>query len=286
MKYEISQGQYTEFLNTFTRTQQQARVASDISTDVIANIFVMTNTSAVQNRNVIVCPASGNGTTAPIDFSCTRPDRACNFLSWMDGCAYMDWAGLRPMSELEFEKICRGPLTPVADEFAWGTTNVISATTISGSENGTETITTPNANCNAMTSTLTGGDGGLGPLRCGIFAKISTTREQAGATYYGVMDMSGSVREKCVIVGNSTGRLFDGLHGDGILSTLGNANTSNWPGLISGEITGATGSIHRGDFRISDRSSAVFSQLFLRLSHNGFRGVRTSQVGTLSPNNK
>jgi len=40
---------------------------------------------------------------------------ACNLLSWWDGAKFAAWAGLRPMSELEYEKACRGPLKPVPD---------------------------------------------------------------------------------------------------------------------------------------------------------------------------
>jgi hypothetical protein len=292
MKYETSQGQYTEFLNTLTRWQQSTRVASDISGDAVTNIYVMSNSATLQNRNRIICPASGNGTTQPIVFSCDRQDRGCNYLNWMDGAAYMDWAGLRPMTELELEKTCRGPLTPVADEYAWGSTTIAYPVTISGTENGTEYITTTNANCCYSVVAFTGGDGGAGPLRCGIFAKLSTTREQAGATYYGVMEMSGSDNERTVTVGNTTGRLFDGLHGNGQLNVNGNANVSNWPGLVSGEVTGATGSNSRmGNWnnissylRISDRWQGAWSSS-VRLGYHGFRGVRTSEVATMRPNN-
>ena len=174
MKYEISQGAYTDFLNTLTRTQQQTRVASIINTDAITNIYVMSNSSTIQDRNVISCPPSGNGTVPPVVFSCSRIDRACNFLAWMDGAAYMDWSGLRPMTELEFEKVSRGTLPAVADEYAWGTIVYVPGTNISGPENGTETITNPGANVN-NNGPFTGGDGGIdGPLRSGIFAKIST----------------------------------------------------------------------------------------------------------------
>jgi hypothetical protein len=289
MKYEISQGAYTDFLNTLTRTQQQTRVASFILSDAVANVYVMSSSSSIQDRNVITCPASGNGTLPSIIFSCSRSDRACNFLSWMDGAAYMDWSGLRPMTELELEKTCRGPLTPLADEFAWGTLVYIAGTNISGPENGTETITNAGANVN-NNGPLIGGDGGFdGPLRCGIFAKISTTREQAGATYYGVMEMSGSVWERAVGVGNSTGRLFNGLNGDGTLSSLGNANVTNWPGLVSSEVSGATGSNMRCGAgsttltRTSDRTYGNYNTT-VRSFLNGFRGVRIDPLGgTLNP---
>lgn len=282
MKYEISQGQYTEFLNTLTRAQQFRRVETNISTDVITNIYVMSNTPTNSIRNVIICPGSGNGTTQPINFTCSRNDRACNLIGWTDGCAYMDWAGLRPMTELEYEKICRGPITPVADEFAWGTILFVGGTTLGGSENGTETITTANANANNW-GFFSGGDGGLGPLRCGIFAKVSTTRAQSGATYYGVMEMSSNLQERTVSTGSITGRLFDGLNGNGTLSVLGNANVTNWPDVngsgMRGRVTG-TGA------RTSDRIWACALD-GTRQNSWGFRGVRFDPFGgTLSPNNK
>ena len=51
-------------------------------------------------------------------------DIACNFLNWADGAAYADWAGLRPMTELEYVKASRGTRSPVVNEYAWSTTNL------------------------------------------------------------------------------------------------------------------------------------------------------------------
>lgn len=50
-----------------------------------------------------------------------RPDgrmkhTGIRWLSWADSAAYMSWAGLRPMTELEYEKAMRGSRTPVPDE--------------------------------------------------------------------------------------------------------------------------------------------------------------------------
>jgi len=298
MKYAITQGQYTDFLNTLTRTQQKKRVASDISGDAVPLFYVMTVSNTVVARNRITCPPTGNGTVNPVVFSCDRQDRECNYLSWMDGAAYMDWAGLRPISDLEFEKLSRGPLLPVAGEYAWGNTTIVCATTISGSENGTETITNLNANCVCNNPFLNGGDGNYGMLRAGIFATSTSTRILAGATYYGIMDISGGIEERTVTIGDVAGRIFNGSHGDGTLSSLGNANTLNWPGLVSGEITTSIGSGSRGGnyvfaipssnyaLTISNRQSASFSESS-RAGHRGFRGCKTAPVGTLlKPFNK
>jgi formylglycine-generating enzyme required for sulfatase activity len=296
MKYEISQGQYTEFLNTLSRWKQRSRVASDISGDAVTNIYVMSNTSTISYRNVITCPASGNGTVQPLVFSCSRPDRASNYISWMDGCAYLDWAGLRPMTELEIEKASRGPLTPIPGEFAWGTTLGVSAgMTISGTENGTEYILNPLNNINCDNITFSGGDGGNGPLRCGIFASVTwaITRERAGATFYGIMEMSGNIYERSVTVGNSTGRGFTGSHGNGQLSINGYSDNSDWPGYNSGEITGALGSNYRmGSWGFNNSYSQISERTWgayngpPRTDYNGIRGVRTSLLGTMNPQKK
>lgn len=290
MKYEISQGQWVDFLNTLTRIQQNSRTGSDVSTDVITNVYVMSNTSSISYRCDITCPGTGNGTTNPITFTASRPDRACNWLSWADGLAYADWAGLRPMTELEYEKICRGPET-AGNEYAWGNTTITAATTISGTENGTETITNDNANCCYGGNTFTGGDGGQGPLRCGIFATSSSNRQQSGASYYGVMELSGNLWERFITVAKycwngtwiATGvSSFDGQHGDGVLTTDGFANVTNWPSpTVTSENT-AIGSSYRGGgwsdgaagLCVSDRYSAAAPYAYRR-QHDGFRLSRT-----------
>ncbi len=276
MKYEISQGQYVDFLNTLTRTQQNTRTETSVSTDEITNIYVMSNTSSISYRQTITCPSSGNGTTYPITFSASVPNRACNYLNWVDGAAYSDWAGLRPMTELEFEKACRGDQTVVAGEHAWGSTSITAATTINGIENGTETITNSGANCCYDLKTFSGGDGGLGPLRCGIFATGSSTREQSGASYYGIMELSGNLHERPVTLGNDTGRLFTGTNGNGVLDVNGNADVDYWPG------TAASGSGFRGAgwyssatyLLVSSRNYAASGNVY-RYKYYGFRAVRT-----------
>lgn len=241
MKYEITQGQYTDFLNTLTRNQQNYRTETDVSTDDISEIYVMSGQSIEVYRNTITCPSSNNGTTTPITFSTSTPDRACNYLSFEDLEAYLDWAALRPMTELEFEKACRGPEFPVANEFAHGSTNGGAITGFVGTDgSGTETKSPTSGLINKAfgdESTV------QGPVRVGIFAAsdngLGYTRENAGASYWGIMELSGNVIERCVSVGSSIGRSYTGKLGDGELNPDGRADVANWP-------TGGQGQSRRG----------------------------------------
>jgi formylglycine-generating enzyme required for sulfatase activity len=232
MKYEISQGQWIDFFNTLTNDQKGVRDITDASGK---------NSDQVVYRNAVSWTV-GDATLV----NNREDDRACNYISWMDLCAYADWAGLRPMTELEFEKACRGPQQAVKDEYAWGDTSLTPADTIAGTENGTETISTPGANACFNAANFNGGDGGRGPLRCGIFAATATGRREAGASYYGVMELTGNIWEHCVTVGNTAGLNFIGTHGDGILSAAGNATNADWPGIDSSPVKGVTGAMGSG----------------------------------------
>lgn len=246
MKYEISQGQYVDFLNKLTGIQWTNRFPNQNG----------------QQRHTI----SGSCTNV----SATAPDRTCNYLSWMDGCAYAAWAGLRPMTELEFEKACRGPAAAVSNEYAWGSTVITNLTAEAGVPNsGTETSGTPGANCNYDNGAL------QGPTRVGIFATASSSRQSAGASYYGAMELSGNVWERCMTVGSANGRTFTGSHGSGVLDATGNATNSDWYAID------CSGSGYRGGnwtwgvlyVRVSDRYHAALSG-GARTDYNGWRAVR------------
>ncbi len=53
--------------------------------------------------------------------------------------------------------------------------------------------------------------------------------ETFGASYYHVLELSGSLWEWAVSIGHPTGRAFTGKPGDGQLTGSGNANTPDWP---------------------------------------------------------
>ena len=301
MKYEMSQGQYRDFLNKLSQAEQNTRVASDLSNENDANTYVMIaeGQGTVSDRQVIKAgsnPSDGD----PYTFGCDLGDNdtldessdgewiAMNYLSWMDLLAYADWSGLRPMTEFEFEKISRGTLSAITDEYAWGSTDLTDADTISSSGQAGEGVTeTGNGLCNY------GNDGVTGPLRVGFAATASTdVRKESGASILGLLELSGNLWERTVTLGNATGRGFSGSHGDGVLSTtssyVGNATNIDWPGIDSTDesrgVTGALGGGFRGGawdetttayLTISNRDYAGDDDS-TRRSDSGGRVVRTS----------
>ena len=279
MKYEITQSQYVAFLNTLTYNQQFTRTAfppnSPPGTPAMTTsglyrngIDVMTSGIAGSTPAVYACNLDNDGTYDEAD---DGQSIASNWFSWADVAAYLDWAALRPMTELEYEKAGRGNQAPVANEYAWGNTSVTGATSISDSGFNNETAQV-GANC-------VYNDAGSvqGPMRSGNFAQASTTRSQAGASYYGVMDLSGNLWEILVSVGSPAGRAFTGLMGNGMIDDTGNADATLWPAKNAIGIGFRGGTWNNLDLylRLSDRSFATYSH-DVRAYVYGGRGCRQS----------
>jgi formylglycine-generating enzyme required for sulfatase activity len=254
MKYEVSQQQYVDFLNTLTQTQADARkyTGSDY-------------------RYAITGSVVGS-------YATTLPNVACNYLSWADGAAYADWSGLRPMTELEFEKACRGDQPAVSGEYAWGTAGIASsAYTLSNAGAANEGIATNYSTTvgNALSINTFGTI--VGPVRVGIFAAngFNTGRVSAGASYWGIMEFSGNLWDRPITTDNEKGRAFTGTHGDGILTSGGDANAAAWPETDSFGTGWRGGSWLDNAFnlQVSDRTIAGYS--YASRAHTiGFRAVR------------
>jgi hypothetical protein len=134
------------------------------------------------------------------------PDRPCNFVSWDDTCAWADWMALRPMTELEFEKAARGPKRPVAGDYPWGTAAL------------------------APMQRRVQRTRDLAHATVADEAKLDdASRERLGASFFWVMDLSGSVWERVVSAAHPAGRAFTGTHGDGVLAPDGKATNADWP---------------------------------------------------------
>lgn len=231
-KYELTVRQYVDFFNT-------------LRTDI---------TTAKNNRNISGSqPTRSTFTwnTSPLTDATTGTvtgDRAQGGFSVEDAFTYADWAGLRILTDLEYEKVCRGTdrtgaspgiaVYPVNGEFAWGenanSSSVTSTSHLVNDGTVSENIASAQPNMNVNTGFSSG------PLRVGIFAAknpSSNQRRLTGGTYYGVMEMTGNLEEyvyygtnnNTFIPSNCTGStsdIYDGRHGDGnINSSTGIHNT-------------------------------------------------------------
>jgi formylglycine-generating enzyme required for sulfatase activity len=286
MKYEISQEQYVSFLNSLTFTQQLARTAvnpaSGVGTIAIANA---TNPS----RNRIKIKTSGVTATTPAVYGCDLNNNgvfdetddgqniACNWLAWSDLMAYLDWAALRPMTEFEFEKICRGAApASLNGEYAWSAVSLTQAISSSLNNPG-DASETATASGNGL-CVYGGSSTANGPLRCGFAAGAATNKAQAGGSWWGVMEMSGNVWEQCVGGYNFNYSTFTTACGDGSLTAAGAANTANWPpaggGNFGGVLRGGGYDSGATTCRISENGLMTYNGNQGRVQSIGGRGVR------------
>ena len=270
MRYELTQEQWRNFFNSLPTTGT-ARTNRDVTSSTNGG----KGSDSLVDRNNLGWDSSSlsNSATTP-DRNSPNGETYCNvamsYLSWDDLLAYLDWAGLRPMTELEYEKACRGTATPVSGEYAWGTTNITSATGLTN--DGKVTEVPSNSGANSVYNSLI-----AGPVRVGSIASLNyggASRELSGGTYYGAMEMSGNIDERAVTNGSSAGRAYTGAHGDGALDSSGAANVSNWPTTTGASTRGGSLASASGPLRVSDRS--VGASVLSRSSMSGGRGVRTA----------
>lgn len=261
MKYELSQFMYKEFLNRLSRTQQANRV----STTTVGNFMsTVAGTTVPANRNGIRL-ISDPGGTFPRHFGNDVNGNniegeaddgihiAVNFPSPADLMAFADWAGLRPITELEYEKASRGHLWPLTNERTWGNTMQTNATVLTNPARNNEIASNIGANI------CFGSAAGIqGPMRSGAFAGAATNRQQSGGSYYGVMELSGNLWEFVVSAGIDAHRTFDGnLHGNGVLTAPGAGDVSGWPATLA--LRGGSWANSGVENQTSDRSFASFA---------------------------
>jgi formylglycine-generating enzyme required for sulfatase activity len=234
MKYEVTQQQYVDFLNSLTRARQISHIGNTsigVGVMATANTYVMPNSSSMQYRNGIRCPSTFHS-TKPITFFCDINNNgtggeatdglmvACNYIGYSSNWImdWLDWASLRPMTELEFEKICRGSSAvyggQIAYETPWSLAGNVSSnyTYVSSLINAGAADEAP---ANSGIGLIHGGGSNPGgPRRVGSTYTASTDRYSAGSSYYGVADMGGNVAEMVFRAYNAA-PLLRTDHGDG-----------------------------------------------------------------------
>ena len=313
MRHELTEGQFVDYLNSLPFAD---RLPPPISKGNGATgpgwILPFQDKDIIFNGISVVTPGTPD---APAVYTTATPFKPCAGLVSYEHTRYATWAGLRPMTELEYEKSCRGPLRPVADEFAWGTPAIVGSNTskkAAGPNDGyvvtnagkpDEHISWKGANGpdairgnavwgGAVRKEAKGGvpaDALKQNPRGGIFATPESDRVAAGASYWGIMDLSGNLEDRVVTVGNIAGRRFAGTHGawPAPFATIGEGADLRTPEDWGWGFGRRGGTLRDGDsaeLRTSDRESmnATSPLLPARNRHSnqqvGFRGVRTAKI--------
>lgn len=265
MKYEVTQEQWVDFFNTLTSDQKTNNDLTDLDHK---------GPNAIDRNSIKWDEQTGGAITS-------NPYVPVSFTQWSDIMAYMDWSGLRPMSELEYIKACRGPQSSVPEGYAWGTGKI---TDIDQPHTLTEQDTEKEYLINPVNEV---GNGRVlsfdyftdGAWRSGIFAASAWTsgREETGATYYGIMEMTGNVHEMAVTIGTPQGRIFRDNHGDGVLDSNGEADVNFWPSGTGkgGGLFGGSWFSDRESLWLNDRRNATIGNAGY-FTDVGFRCVRTA----------
>ena len=241
-KYEVSQQQYCDFLNTISST--------DAATRYDAALY---NTNGYRITYTAAAPYGSRYYT-------DAQNRCCNMLSWDDTCAYLSWSALRPMTEMEFEKAARGGRQGGANArtYPWGNTEPVSPTaTIDG---GTHSLYYANYGSIA---------GGQKPILVGWYLSqnyAASNPAVTGASVYGIADLAGNVWEHLI----NCAALTVPLNGNGTTTW-----PTSWPGAAAGKgVRGGDWTNGATVLRVSDRVYAGWTDA-ARYGNIGFRPART-----------
>lgn len=255
MKYEVSQQQYIDFLNTLSATGQSywnywfPYFNYDYNPPPYWHCSIQRNST----------PDIDGGYWYISDLD--TADRACPFLSWGYGIAYASWAGLRPMTEMEFEKAARGTKSGINKQalYPWGNTDPLTGN-VTYSPDAPTTIYKYYANTTA----------GSGAAKVGHYLSgdITRTAEQTGASPYGIADLSGNLWEQVI---NCQSTLIP-KNGDGKLHSS-YLTDLNWPMTESCGLRG-------GNFKESIKATKISERGWVNVKgsnsgHIGFRCART-----------
>lgn len=304
MKYEISQNQFRDFFNMLTRTQQDG--IGNVAT-YNTGLYILTGQATVKYRNSLKAfneVITGEPVIADFDLKIESTDVknqandgqyiAQNFLMWTDLTKFADWAGLRPMSELEFEKAARGgsrgnSVSEMPPDSSSGGGNYVFGTatfdpntiTLQANTDGTKSETHAqslssstgfiNYNNQISGSIL----GGKGPLRVGYSAARASgstfDRANSGGSYYGVMDLSGNVTEMTTpVMPNKQLTFSRDSHGDGDIS----AQPGDW--VVEADAGSRGGSW----LTVKDISQDDQARISSRAKYKTVSGVRYSSTQT------
>jgi len=172
-KYEVSQGQYADYLNLLSADAGQERWTKKHEN----GYTIFYNPQAEYGKR----------------FSASEPERACNFISFEDAKAYAQWAGLRLPTEKEWKTAARGPAEIGGAEnrrlYPWGDVNPGGSAGVyeAGEHLGHHKYYANFGNLEKGRKPLCVGFYGLGDIVRSI--------AQTGFSSFGIPDLAGNVSE-------------------------------------------------------------------------------------------
>ncbi|MDD5210631.1 MAG: SUMF1/EgtB/PvdO family nonheme iron enzyme [Elusimicrobiales bacterium] len=236
-RYEVTQGQYAEFLNT-------------IPSGSAAALYEPT---AAYGHNIT------NAGVYPNKYAAVDPNAAKSYLSISDAWSYLNWTGLRPPTEMEFEKAGRD-INGDTRTYPWGNTAPDLVTYTPPNEGGTCIKKFLNYNNTAGCTKV---------LDVGRYMSgdVYRTPAETGASPWGIADLAGNVWEFNI---NCSWASVP-LNGDGTLNLPG-----SWPvpGASTVGLRGGSWIIPEAYVRVSARYNASWASTN-RSNNVGCRGART-----------
>jgi hypothetical protein len=215
-KYELTEQQYADFLNTLQTNQQVNLVGAGLNITFNNGLYYS-----------------------------SQPNQACGSSNGMRFLAFADWSGLRPISILEFNKASYGPFQPIG----YSGVNHIRRTSPSCPSCCQSWLFVNDQFLDYFVTLYpASGDkvfyyagnginqyyGGIGDITqrdrlfdVGSLANQNSNKLSAGASYYGILDLTGNAIEPVVRLENISN--FSSVNGDGSLSVNGSSNVPFWP---------------------------------------------------------
>lgn len=201
MKHEISNEQLIHFFNNagFTWVSNLGLININPTQYKYKNNYLI-NPGNSDTINII-----GNLTANGIVFSCDN--KLLNYPALITPLTltnYLGWAGLAPMTELQYEKACRGPLYPVKEEIAAGVSSYESTLV---NDTAFKNLFNENEALKKQVSAPTANEF----RRVGFAADSLTNRLSSNATFYGILNMCDNALEITVNLRHAdTNALFNG----------------------------------------------------------------------------
>ena len=246
MKTEITQQQYADFLNTINHVDfiEHYRGTAPSTPGTMVHLYGPSYLTDYHNIYSLV------GDWRQV--YAVRPHQAMALISWSDLQSFLSWAALRPLTDLEYEKMCRGPEIPTPFQAAWG--DAIYSFPGQRINVGTPQETVENAGLHGVSNVIGNGQAAAAyvnyTMRVGYqgYTGLATTRQSLAAGYYGNLGLADNLNEYYVSLRDAN-MTYQGTWGKGNVQY-----PSDWQGIVGEFRNGGWGLGQNWELSISARN--------------------------------